>query len=165
MGGQRLRQLRRDIPQSSQYLDAVMERIRQASLRFDGSGEALVNATWKQYADGTPILGLWVAVDTAGAIVGHALGDIQFWSGRTVAWISQVVVDSPAVGKDNPQLEDEFLTSLRQWIEEVNGWAKKHNQPWQVSELIMMSPRMTDAWARRAGFEEYRRVYRHIIRP
>ena len=158
--GQRLLRLSRTVPGSAQYLEEVFERIRQASVRFDGSGEALVHTTWKQYAEGTPLLGLWVAVDPCSHVVGHALGDIQVWSGRTVAWITQVVMDENA----DAGLRDQFLTECTLWVQQVNEWAKSHQQTWQVSEVIMMSPRITDAWARHAGFEDYRHVYRRIIR-
>lgn len=158
--GQRLLRLSRTVAGSAQYLEAVLERIRQASVRFDGSGEALVTTTWKQYADGTPLLGLWIALDADGLIVGHALGDVQLWSGRTVAWITQVVMDERA----DSSLRDQFLTACTLWVQQVNEWAKSHQQTWTVSEIVMMSPRMTDSWARHAGFDEYRRVYRRIVR-
>jgi hypothetical protein len=157
-----LKRLRRDMPGSGQYLDEVMERIGHASRQFDGSGDELVTKTWKLYADGTPLLGLWVALNDAGQIIGHAVGDVQIWSGRTVAWITQVVMDETAP----LSLKQQFMNAVDGWVVEVNQWALHKNPQHTIfNEIIIMSPRMTNAWARKAGFEEYRRVYRRFVRP
>lgn len=156
-----LRRLRRTDTGSSKYLDEVMGRIEHASRQFDGSGEALVNSTWKLYAENSPLLGLWVATDDSDdSIVGHMLGDIEQWGGRTVAWITQVVMDNIT-----PQtLKHQAIDAFDNWVAEVNQWSESNKLPWRVSELLMMSPRLTDAWARHAGFDLYRNVYRRLVR-
>lgn len=155
-----LRRLRRSESGSSRYLDEVMTRIGDASRKFDGSGEALVHGTWKLYAEGTPLLGLWVALSPLDKVVGHALGDIESWGGRTVAWITQVVMDEIAPADLKTQMMDEF----DRWVHEANQWAETNKLSWRVTELLMMTPRMSDAWARHAGFEMYRTVHRRMVR-
>jgi hypothetical protein len=156
-----LRRLRRSDKDSSKYLDAVMDRIGSTSRQFDGSGDALVNSTWKLYAENSPLLGLWVATDDLDDdIVGHALGDIEQWSGRTVAWISQVMMDMIT-----PQsIKLSAMAAFDNWVDEVNEWAVANKLPWKVTEILMMSPRMSESWARHSGFDLYRQVYRRLVR-
>jgi len=156
----RLIRLARNRPGSGQYLDAVMDRIGAMSRQFDGSGSVLVNCAWKMYAENSPYLGLWVAVDGYSDVVGHALGDIEVWNGRTVAWINQVKMDGPA----GYALKEEFMHAVDQWIREANQQAQATKTSSPVTEALMMTPRMTDAWARHAGFEVYRTIYRRIVR-
>lgn len=145
---------------SGQYLEPLMQRIGVMSSQFDGAGSTLVVQTYRLYADGTPYLGLWAAVDEHNEVVGHALGDIEFWNGRMVAWVSQVKMDGPA----GYALKEVFMFALDAWVREANDYAKQHNQTWQVSEVMMMTPRMTEGWARHSGFDVYRTVYRRNVR-
>ena len=160
MGEITLKRLRRADVGSSHYLDEVMVRIGEASRKFDGSGEALVHGTWKLYAEGTPLLGLWVALSPLGKVVGHLLGDIETWSGRTVAWITQAVMDDIAP----TDLKQSMMDELDRWVQEANRWAMTNKFPWQVTELLMMTHRTPDAWVRHTGFEHYRAVCRRIVR-
>lgn len=155
-----LKRLRRADPGSSRYLDEVMTRIGDTSRKFDGSGEALVHGTWKLYADGTPLLGLWVALSPMDRVVGHLLGDIESWGGRTVAWITQAVMDDIAPS----DLKQSMMDELDGWVHEANQWAMTNKLPWQVTELLMMTPRDANAWARHTGFELYRTVHRRLVR-
>lgn len=150
-----LRRLRRDIPDSSQYLDAVMARIVEWSHRFDGVGKPIADGAWRLYAEGTPFLGLWVALDAYGNLVGHALGDVRHWDGRMCCWVLQVVMDTPA----GTALKTEFLTALKVWWQEVNHYSRAQNGP-EIHRPLMQSYRITDAaWARHAGFKPYAHIY------
>lgn len=144
---------------TSRYLEPAMQRIATMSSQFDGAGSTLVSNTWKLFAEGSPYLGLWVAVDEQDQVIGHGLGDIEFWSGRMVAWISQVKMDGPA----GHRFKEAFMEAVDQWVEDANYHARCHRYTWQVQEIMMMTPRMTDAWARHAGFDLYRQVYRRLV--
>lgn len=161
MGDVELRRLRRDDPGSSLYLESVLARIKSASLRFDGGAEPLVQQVWTLYAKGTPELGLWVALDAHGQIIGHAVGDVRNWCGRTIAWISQVVMDEAAPDS----LKDDFLKAVDTWVLDVNQWAKALSPSWTpFNEVIFATARSASAWLRHAGFEEYRVLCRRIVR-
>src|SRR3990167_27581 len=157
-----LHQLRRDKAGSSQWLDAVMERIRQASTRFGGHGEALVVQTWKAYAETPLYLGLWVIVDGATeTIVGHALADIRGWDFQTVAWVTQVVMDTTTP----PTLRTEFLLALDQWVKDVNRQSMALNANWKpVTKLLMLTGRDTKAWEKHAGFHVEFTLMSHEVR-
>ena len=157
-----LHQLRRDKPGSSQWLDAVIERIRQASTRFGGNGEAMVVQTWKQYAETPLYLGLWVAVDNATeTIVGHALADIRGWDFQTVAWVTQVVMDTTAP----PTLKTDFLMALDAWVKDVNRQAVAVSPQWKpVTKILMLTGRDTKAWEKHAGFKVEHTLMSHGVR-
>lgn len=157
-----LHRLQRDKAGSGQWLDAVVERIRQASTRFGGNGEALVHQTWKAYADGTPYLGLWVAVDGATeTIVGHALADIRNWDFHTVAWVTQVVMDTTAP----PTLKTDFLLALDHWVKDVNRQATALNPQWKpVTKMLMLTGRDAKAWEKHAGFHVEHTLMSHEVR-
>lgn len=156
-----LKRLQRDVAGSSQYLDVVLERIRQASTRFGGNGEALVNQTWKVYADGTPYLGLWIAVDSSDTIIGHALADIRNWDFQTVAWITQVVMNTSAP----PTLKTQFLLALNQWVKDVNHSSTAMNAQWKpVTKIVMLTGRDTKAWEKHAGFHVESTLMSHVVR-
>ena len=154
-----LRRLHRTVAGSSQYLDTVLERVRQASTRFGGFGEALVHQTWKQYADGTPTLGLWAALDGE-TIIGHALADIRGWDFQTVAWVTQVVMDEAAP----PTLKTTFLLALDGWVKDVN--AQYATQPnWKpVTKILMLTGRDAKAWEKHAGFHVMQTLMYHEVR-
>ena len=155
-----LKRLRRDDVGSGAYLDAVMQRMKATSLRFDGGAEPLVQQVWGLYAKGTPELGLWVALHD-GKIVGHAVGDVRNWCGRTIAWISQVVMDEAAP----VELKDMFLRAVDAWVCEVNTWAKTLAPHWTTfNEVIFSTHRNAMAWMRHSGFEDYRVLMRRVVR-
>lgn len=159
MGAELIR-LKRDLPGSAQYLEPVLARIKAASLRFDGGAEPLVQQVWSLYAKGTPELGLWVVV-CEGQVIGHAVGDVRQWCGRTIAWISQVVMDENAP----PELKDTFLVAVDSWVAEVNAWAASVAPTWKpFNEVLMATHRNAMAWMRHAGFEDYRVICRRIVR-
>lgn len=152
-----LLRLSRDEKGASRWLEPVIDRIRSMSDRFDGNADGLIDGIWKQYAEKSPFLGLFVGVDDD-EIVGHALAFIQQWDARWVVWITQVEVDHP-VERGLVQL---VLAKLSEWAHEVNA---KYKGQVNVEEMIFVTPRMNDAWARHSGFADYRFMKRRRIMP
>jgi hypothetical protein len=139
-----------------------MERIRKASLQFDGKPDLLIPRVWALYAEGTPRLGLWVATDDHDQVVGHALGELQEWGFRAIAWINQVVMDAVA----GMALRDQALDAFDNWVDEINEWAKASRMTWQVEWIMMESDRGMDSevWAKHTGFKRYKTLYRRDVR-
>jgi len=119
-----------------------------------GTGHPVANGAWRLYAEGTPFLGLWVALDAQDRIVGHALGDVRYWDGRLVCWILQVVMDAPA----GLALKTEFLTALTVWWHEAASHSRVTGGD-DVGRPLMQSYRMTNAWVRHSGFTPYANIY------
>jgi len=113
--------------------------------------DELMATVWALFSQASPLLYLVAAVEVeTDRIVGHAMGDIRKWDGKMVGWIGQVEMDQ-AAGRE---LVDAFLTHSSNWVHSVNQVLQP--QGIEVDTLIMCTPRMTDAWARHAGFEPYR---------
>ena len=141
--------IHRDAKGTTRWLEPVLERIHAMSVRFDGNADALVNDVWKQVADKSPTLGLFVAIEDE-QIMGHALGFIRDWDGRWVAWLTQVQLDH-VVGHAT---HDQMLAFLGEWVEQFNLAFKAHGI--HVAEMMDCTPLMHDAWARHSGFTPYR---------
>lgn len=158
--GPTLRRLHRTVAGSSAYLDTVLERVRQASVRFGGHGESLVLQTWKQYAEGTPYLGLWVVLQ-ADQVMGHALADIRNWDFQTVAWVTQVVLDEAAP----PTMKTHFLHVLDHWVKDVNQHSIALNPNWKpVTRILMLTGRDAKAWEKHAGFQSHLTLMQRDVR-
>lgn len=155
-----LRRVSRLVPGSSVYLDTVLARIRQASTRFGGHGEALVHQVWKAYAETPLYIGLWVAThhDT---VIGHALADVRGWDFQTVAWVTQVVMDEAAP----PTLKTRFMMALDQWVKDVNREATALNPAWKpITKLLMLTGRDAKAWEKHAGFRSHLTLMEREVR-
>lgn len=139
----------RDGKGTTRWLEPVCERIHAMSARFDGNPDALVNDVHKQFAEKSPHLGLFVALDDD-EIVGHVLAQIQIHDGRWVCWITQVEHDRRA----GRQLIDSVLAVLTDFVELFNLTFKAHGV--RVDEMLFTTPRMSDAWAEHSGFVPYR---------
>jgi len=154
-----LRRISRLVPGSSVYLDTVLERIRQASTRFGGHGEALVHQTWKQYAETPQYLGLWV-VTHHGTVIGHLLADVRGWDFQTVAWVTQVVMDDVAP----PHLKTQAMLALDTWVKDVNRDCGT-NPAWKpITRILMLTGRDAKAWERLAGFHSHLTLMQRDVR-
>lgn len=157
-------QLHRDQPQSLVWFDVAINRIVAMSHRMGGNATLLKEQVWDLYAKGSPLQGLWLAFKDD-QIVGHALGHIQSWDGRPVAWINQVEMDTVA----GRALKDAFLQALESWARTVNRLLKETSPtPTYVHEILMVTrrtqPATYDHWSRHAGFDPYLAVYRREIK-
>ncbi len=154
--------LHRDQPGALQWFEHAMTRVERMSARLGGNAPLLKAQVWELFAKASPLLGLWLAFK-GDQPIGHALGQIQSWDGRLVAWVNQVEMDALA-GK---ALKDTFLTSLENWVHVVNQHLKAANQP-PVREILMVTRRGTDTlfdhWSRHAGFDPYLTLYRREVR-
>lgn len=149
--------LRRDEPDTAARFAAVIERIRRMAYRHDGNGDLLVNEVWNAYAQKDPTYAVWAVIAFDGTIIGHALAKIVDYDGKWVGWVKQVEMDTPSA----KLLKEQFLDAVNRWIREVNLALEPRKI--EVRDLMMSSPRMTDGWARHAGFEPYRMVYRRRV--
>ena len=150
--------IHRDAKGTMRWLEPALERIRTMSGRFDGNAEALVNDVWKQIAEKSQTVGLFVAIEDD-RIVGHALGFVQQYDGRWVAWINQVEMDRPV----DRVLRGELLAVLGAWVEEVNALVKSHGI--HVDEMMICTPLRNDEFARHSGFTDYRYLKVRKIPP
>ena len=154
--------IHRDTPGSAQWFEYAVARIERMSARLGGNAPLLKSQVWELYAKASPLLGLWLAFKGE-QVVGHALGQIQSWDGRLVAWINQVEMDAPA----GRALKDTFIGALEGWVHLVNRHLKQANQP-LVHEIMMVtrrgSEKLFDHWARHAGFDPYLTLYRREIK-
>ena len=154
--------IHRDSPGSPQWFELAIARIEQMSARMGGNATLLKTQVWELYAKASPLLGLWLAFKGE-QVVGHALGQIQSWDGRLVAWINQVEMDTIA-GK---ALKDTFLRNTEQWVHAVNRVLKQNNTA-PVREMMMVTRRGSshafDHWSRHAGFDPYLTIYRREVK-
>lgn len=153
--------LHRDQPGSPQWFEYAMTRVEKMSARLGGNAQLLKAQVWELYAKASPLLGLWLAFK-GDQPVGHALGQVQSWDGRFVAWINQVEMDTTA----GAALKDTFINALEGWVHTVNRHLKQANQP-VIREILMVTRRGTakhfDHWSRHSGFDPYLTIYiRHI---
>ena len=153
-----LKALQRDDTGSSQWLDAVTYRIHSFSKRMNGNADVLVNTVWKLYAEKSPLLGLWVWITDDKRLIGHALAKVEEFDGRLVGWVTQVEMDEPATRNE----KELGITTLENWVRNLNQLYQA--QGIKVTELMMISKRMNDPWARHAGFELYRAIFRREVR-
>lgn len=153
-----LTRLRRDHPASLVLWPQTLARIQAMSARLGGSPDFMHQHLWTLYAADSPLLGVWAA-QRGEMLVGHALGLIEHWQGRPVAWVNQVDMDEPAP----KAFKDLFLAELTAWVREANESLAK--QGLQVKEFLMQSHRMTDAWARHAGFDVHRVIFKREVKP
>lgn len=153
-----LTRLRRDDPGALALWAAVIARVEQMSTRLGGSSDYMKNHLWTLFAQQSPLLGAWAATRYK-AVVGHAIGLIEPWNGKNVAWIQQVEVDAVMPR----EFKDQFLHEVTVWVREANGVLAKASIP-PVTDLMMQSHRMTDAWAKHAGFDQHRVIFRREVR-
>lgn len=151
----KLRRLHRTLAGSTGYLDDVLARIHRAARQFESNADVTVQRTWGLYASGTPLLGLWVALDAHDGIVGHALADVREWESVAVGWITQVVMDFHVDG-----IPEQFTKECDAWIANINelGQVKSPTTWVPIKQVLMVTPRMTDAWERYGGFKLHRQV-------
>lgn len=157
-----LLRLRRDrTEQTPTYFATVAQRIAAMSHRFGGPGQAFADQVWIAHAAKDVRTAVWVVLDQDHQIVGHALAQLREWDGYLVGWVSQVEMDVIA----GPKLLHQFLDELeQQWLPELNAYLAPANQ--KVTRMIMASPRMTNAWARHAGFHPHQQLFiRDVGRP
>ena len=154
--------IHRDTPGSTPWFEVAVDRIYTMSRRMGGNADLLKTQIWDLYAKGSPLLGLWLAFkDTE--VVGHALGQIQSWDGKPVAWVNQVEMDTIA-GK---ALKDTFLQALESWVRTVNRLVKDSTPtPVYIHDILMVTRRSPqhDHWSRHAGFDPYLTLYRREVK-
>lgn len=154
--------LHRDQLGSPQWFEYAMTRIEAMSARLGGNAQLLKAQIWELYAKASPLLGLWLAFK-GDQPVGHALGQVQSWDGRLVAWINQAEFDMTATR----DFKDLYINALEGWVHTVNRYLKQANQP-VIREIMMVTRRGTaknfDHWSRHSGFDPYLTVYRREVR-
>ncbi len=153
--------IQRDQPGSAQLFEHVIARIERMSARLGGNATLLKSQVWELYAKASPLLGLWLAFK-GDQPIGHALGQVQSWDGRLVAWINQAEFDMVATR----EFKDLYLAALEGWVHTVNRHLKQASQP-PIREIMMVTRRGTaknfDHWSRHSGFDPYLTVYiRHL---
>jgi hypothetical protein len=154
--------IHREQPNSAALFAVVIQRIEAMSHRLGGNGAHLKQQVWDLYAKNSSLLGLWAAVKDD-QVIGHALGQVQQWDGRWVAWINQVEMDTHA-GK---ALKDTFLTSVENWVHLINQQCQQANSTDRIREIFMVTRRGAansfDHWSRHAGFDPYLTIYRREV--
>lgn len=151
--------LRRDTTGHAQLLEEVLPRIERFSRRFGGDPKAMTELVWNLYAQNSPLLGLCVAMEDD-VIVGHVLATITQWDGRMVGWVNQMEMDASC---SRPFL-DAQLDALDAWVKEVNDWYALQRMPVVIKDVLMQTPRMSDAWSRHVGFDAYRLICRREVK-
>lgn len=135
---------------------AIVDRVTAFSRTFGADPSAFVQNLWTMFATKSLQCGVWAMVGDANHLVGHAITTIEAWNGEIVAWVHQVKTDTPA-----PQpILDAFLADVSAWVAEWNT----ANKSTPVVATLFITTRETEAWARRAGFDKHRIVYRRPIR-
>lgn len=151
--------LRRDDRDLSLHWPVVLDRITSMWHRYGGKADTLSNTLWQAYATKDPSWAVWAALDHAGRVVGHALAQVRDYDGTTVAWVAQVEMDTVAA----KATKLEFLDEIERWVKEVNAILEARKLA-PITTIMMSSPRMTDGWARHAGFDPYRMVYTRALK-
>lgn len=153
--------VQRDQPGSAQLMEYAIGRIEAMSARMGGNATLLKAQIWELYAKASPLLGVWLAFK-GDQPVGHALGQVQSWDGRFVAWINQAEFDMVST----KEFRDLYLTTLENWVHTVNRHLKQASQP-VIREIMMVTRRGTaknfDHWSRHTGFDPYLTVYRRAV--
>ena len=154
----RLLSLTRDDQASATYLYPLLTRIRLMSHRMGGNPDTLLDEVWKLFAAKSPHLALWVALDAADTLIGHALAELKTWDNRYVLWINQVDMDVHA----GRELRDLCLIVLENYVQHLNTLLPASTP--KIKDIIMCTPRMNDGWARHTGFEPYRAIFRREVK-
>lgn len=146
-------QLHRDHKGTARWVEPALERVRSMAARWGTDAEALVDTTWKLFAERSKLLGLWIGLE-GDQVRGHMLADVRMWDGKAVVWLLQTETDQPVTRV----YRDYVLTRLDEWAAET---AKAMSLT--LDTIVMSTPRMVDAWARLSGFEPYRVLHRRKI--
>ena len=137
--------LQRDELGHADLFTKVLRRMRTFS---ESMGVAVGNAEeviWKQFAEKSPLLGLWVA-HRGGVIEAHLHADIRPWNGANVAWIAQAKIDDPKFWAADQVTE--VLNQVMQWVRDLNVEFPQLG----VQEILFNTFRDAKVWQRRFGF-------------
>ena len=145
--------LHRTIPHTVPFLDQTITRICLFNLRYGGNPTELREIIWNRFAGGIQSMGLFADIQQ-GQVVGHVLGFVERWDGKSVAWISQAEHDYHMTR----QIRDLWLAYIKDWIRQVNVSVQDPTK--HIKEILFITKRPSDAWVRHTGFEPYRTIMR-----
>lgn len=153
--------LHRDTTGHAQLLEEALPRIERFSRRFGGDAKAMTEMVWGLYAQKSPLLGLWLAME-GDAIAGHVLGTVAQWDNKTVCWINQAEMDTAS----QREFVDAQIEAWDAWVREVNQWYALQRIPIMVRDVMMQTPWIehAKAFARGFGLEPYRLICRREVK-